>query len=111
MGQCYERTYDFLKKNRDYKAVLAYMPHFFCGGNYHAYLEKDSEVLDIASNAFYSSKESIDKIFCGEIIAKLSYSQVQEKFNIIRKTTPEINSKQKLLTLALYYDRKNHLKK
>lgn len=111
MGQCYGRTYDFLKENRDYQAVLSYMPYFFYGGHYHAYLEKDGNILDIASNAFYSSKDSIDKIFCGEIIAKLSYSQVQKKFNILKKTTPNISSKPKLLTLALYYDRKNYQKK
>ena len=108
MGQCYERSYDFLKENRDYKAVLAYMPNFFYGGNYHAYLEKDEQVLDIASNAFYSSKESIDKIFCGETIAKLTWKQVQQKFEQIKSTTPNINSRQKLLTLTLYYDNKNY---
>lgn len=108
MGQCYERTYDFLKENRDYQAVLSYMPNFFYGGHYHAYLEKDNEVLDIASNACYYSQESIDKILCGEILAKLTYKQVQQKFNLIRNTVPNINSRQKLLTLALYYDRKKH---
>ena len=108
MGQCYERTYDFLRENRDYQAVLAYMPNFFFGGNYHAYLEKDGRVLDIASNAFYSSKESIDKIFCGEVIAKLTWKQVQQKFEQIKNTTSNISSRQKLLTLTLYYDNKNY---
>lgn len=111
MGECYGRTYDFLKENRDYHAVLSFMPHFFYGGHYHAYLEKDGNVLDIASNAFYDSKYSIDKIFCGEIIAKLSYTQVQKKFKMLKKTTPKISSKPKLLTLALYYDRKNYQQK
>lgn len=108
MGQCYERTYDFLRENNDYRAVLSYMPNFFYGGHYHAYLEKDNAVLDIASNALYYSKQSINKILCGEIIAKLTYKQVQQKFNAIKNTTPNINSKNKLLTLALYYDRKNN---
>lgn len=108
MGQCYERTYDFLRENSDYRAVLSYMPNFFYGGHYHAYLEKDNEVLDIASNALYYSKQSINKILCGEIITKLTYKQVQQKFNTIKNITPNINSKNKLLTLALYYDRKSN---
>lgn len=108
MGQCYERTYDFLRENKDYKAVLSYIPNFFYGGHYHAYLEKDNEVLDIASNAIYYSKQSTNKILNGEIIAQLTYKQVQQKFNTIKNTTSNINSRNKLLTLALYYDRKLH---
>ena len=111
MGKCYERTYDFLRENRDYQVVLSYMPDFFYGGNYHAYLEKNGQVLDIASNAIYLSKESIDKIFCGETIKKISWKQVQKKFNSIKNTNPEINYRQKLLTLTLYYDIKNNQKK
>ena len=84
MGQCYARTYDFLKENNDYKAVLQYMPNFFYGGHYHAYLEKNKQVLDIASNAFYSSKDSINKILCGEVLAKLTYKQVRQKFREIK---------------------------
>lgn len=108
MGQCYERTYEFLRENNDYRAVLSYMPNFFYGGHYHAYLEKDNEVLDIASNALYYSEQSINKILCGEILAKLTYRQVKQKFNEIENTIPNIGSKNKLLTLALYYDRKNN---
>ena len=108
MGKCYERTYDFLRENNDYRAVLSYMPNFFYGGHYHAYLEKDNEVLDIASNALYYSGQSINKILCGEILAKLTYKQVKQKFNRIKNTTPNIGSENKLLTLALYYDRKNN---
>lgn len=106
MGQCYERTYDFLRENNDYRAVLSYMPNFFYGGHYHAYLEKNNEVLDIASNALYYSEQSINKILCGEILAKLTYKQVKQKFNVIKNTIPNINTKNKLLTLALYYDKK-----
>lgn len=108
MGHCCERTYDFARENKDYQAVLAYMPNFFCGGNYHAYLEKDNQVLDIASNALYTSRESIDKIFNGEEIIKLSYPQIEKKFKLIKRRIPRINNKQKLLTLTLYYDRKKY---
>lgn len=107
MGKCYERTYDFVKENRDYQVLLSYMPNFFYGGSYHAYLEKDNQVLDIASNALYSSKESISKIFRGEEIARLSYPQIEKKFSYIKKRIPRIKDKQKLLILTLYYDKKN----
>lgn len=95
-------------ENNDYQAVLSYMPNFFYGGHYHAYLKKDGNVLDIALNAFYTSKESIDKILCGKVIAELTYKQVQKKFKAIKNIVPNVDSKQKLLTLALYYDRKKH---
>lgn len=108
MGKCYERTYDFVKENKDYKVVLAYMSNFFCGGNYHVYLEKNNHVLDIASNALYPSKESSDKIFKDTEIEKLSYSQIEKKFALIKRKIPRINNKQKLLTLTLYYDQKNY---
>lgn len=106
MGQCYARTYDFLKENRDYHAVLAYMPNFFYGGHYHAYLEKNSQILDIAANAYYESKEKADKILCGEIIKKLSYEEVEELIEKLERTAPEIKHKHKLHVLALYYDKK-----
>ncbi len=108
MGECYERTYDFIKENQDYQVILAYMPNFFCGGNYHVYLEKKNHILDIASNALYFSKESSDKIFKGTEIEKLSYSQIEKKFGLIKRRIPRINDKQKLLTLTLYYDHKNY---
>lgn len=106
MGQCYDRTYDFLKLNPDYKAVLAYVPYFFGGGQYHAFLEKDEQVLDIAANALFNSHESSDKVLSGEIITKLSYKEVLEKFKHISKHMPEVKDKSKLQVLALYYDQK-----
>ena len=110
MGQCYERTYDFLKENNDYKAVLSYMPNFFYGGHYHAYLERDDTTLDIASNALYTDHSSANKILCGDIIAKLTYKQAKQKFKTIKNTIPNIKQNQKLLTLALYYDQKRERK-
>lgn len=107
MGQCHERTMDFLKENPDYQAVLAYMPNFFLGGHYHSYLEKDGCILDIASNAFYNDFESIQKIFNGRIIKKVSYKQAIDKFEQLKQIMPDIPNKQKLLTLSLYYDMKN----
>lgn len=106
IGHCCERSYDFLRENKDYKVVLSYMPNFFYGGHYHTYLESDNGVLDIESNALYCSKQSIDKILCGEILAKLTYKQVNKKFKTLINTAPNIKQKNKLLTLALYYDRK-----
>ena len=110
MGECHERSYDFLKENHDYKAVLSYMPNFFYGGHYHSYLEKDETTLDIASNALYRDSSSASKILCGDVIVKLTYKQAKQKFQTIRNTVPNIKPNQKLLTLALYYDQKRDKK-
>lgn len=107
MGQCYKRSYQFLKENRNFKAVLSYMPNFFYGGHYHAYLEKGSDILDIASNAFYDDPESSSKILCGDIIAKLSFDEVEDEFEKIRKEIPKVKGEDKLLILTLSYDIKN----
>ncbi|MDE6142228.1 MAG: hypothetical protein K2G03_06455 [Bacilli bacterium] len=106
MGECHERSYDFLKENHDYQAVLSYMPNFFYGGHYHSYLEKGNTILDIASNALYTDSSSANKILCGDVITKLTYKQVKQQFQHIRNIVPNINTRQKLLTLALYYDQK-----
>ncbi len=108
IGECHERSYDFLKKNQDYSVVLSYMPNLFSGGYYHSYLQKGDTILDIASNSFFDSKESSDKLFNGETIAKLSYQEVEENFQKLREKIPELDNKQKLLSLSLYYDRINH---
>lgn len=104
MGQCHDRTWDFLKENPDYQAVLAYMLNFFLGGHYHAYLEKDGNVLDIAANAFYDNPDSIEKIFNGEIIKKVTYKQAIDDFERVKRKMPGVQNSQKLLTLSLYYD-------
>lgn len=104
MGECHERTLDFLRENTDYQAVLSYMPNFFLGGHYHSYLEKDGCILDIASNAFYDDQDSIKKIFNGEVIEKVSYKKVMDDFDRLKKRVTNIPDKQKLLTLSLYYD-------
>lgn len=111
MGQCYQRSYEFLKENGDYRAILSYMPNFFYGGHYHAYLKNTDSILDIASNAIYYDSEFSDKILCGDIIAELSYKQVVNKFDTLRNVEPKLPSKNKLLTLGLYYDIKKANKK
>lgn len=103
-GQCYERSYDFIRENRDYKAVLSYMPNFFYGGHYHAYLERENETLDIAANAIYTSPSSANKILCGDILAKINYKQAEHKYKVLKNLEPRLPSNKKLYTLALYYD-------
>lgn len=105
MGQCYERTYDFLRENSQYKAVLSYMPNFFYGGHYHAYLENDEGILDIAANAYYDNKDSANKTLCGKTLAKLDNKQIRRKIKTLKQTIP-VNDHQKLLTLAMYYRQK-----
>lgn len=104
MNQCYERTYDFLKENRDYKAVVSLLPSFFEGDHYHAYLQKDNHILDIACNAYYEDPKSIDTIFCGEEIFSLSYDEVEEDYMTLKRMYPDMKKGFKLHSLAIYHD-------
>ena len=104
MGNCFSRTYDFLRENpKEYKAVLSYQPNFFCEGYYHAYLENDTHVLDIASNAYYLKEEAM-KVLCGDIITKLTYEEVEEQSKKLQEEIPEVIEKPKLKILTLYHD-------
>ena len=110
MGQCYRRSYDFVReKQDDYDVVLSYMPNFFYGGHYHAYLESDNAVLDIAANSYYHTKEDASKILNGTIIRKLNYKKIEEDYKVLCHHIPELKfmNNPKLLTLALYNDYRN----
>lgn len=111
MNCCYERSFDFLSENRDYKAVLSYDDNMFVGGHFHAFLEKDDITLDIASNALYKSREEKDKVLKGEIIAKLTYDEVIDDFNNVLEEVPNLDpNDDKLQVLALYYGKKKGIK-
>ena len=74
LQECYARSFDFLKENQDtYRVVLSYLPTFFTTGYYHAFLTNGTEVLDIASNAFYPDKKEAEKMFRGNTQAVLTY--------------------------------------
>lgn len=109
MQKCWNRSYDFAKENPDYTIVLSYLPNFFSSGHYHAYLEKGSTTLDIASNGLYESKNDSKKVLNGEIIKKLSFEEAEETY---QKVTEKINNKKlikeyaKLHLLSLYYKNK-----
>jgi len=110
MMRCYSRSYEFIEKNRDqYKVVLSYLPNFFRGGHYHAYLENDSSILDIAANSIYLNKEEAKNVLTGNVICKISYDEVEERYKDIEREIPDINNlnSSRLHTLALYYDYKN----
>lgn len=79
LQECYARSFDFLKENQDtYRVVLSYLPTFFTTGYYHAFLTNGTEVLDIASNAFYPDKKEAEKMFRGNTLGVLSYEEVIE---------------------------------
>lgn len=110
VSECFLRSYDFVKENRDScQVVLSYMPNLFFSGHYHAYLELDEQVLDIASNCFYFSKEDSSKILNGRIIKKLSYDEIEEEYQFLERKYSDLhNSKyNKLYVLSLYHDYKN----
>lgn len=107
MGNCFARTYDFIRENSDYKAVLSYMPNYFYGGHYHAYLENDQSILDIASNSFFLKKEDAKHLLNGRIIKQLTYEELEDSYEQIITELPEIKelNYHKLYTLSIYYDR------
>lgn len=107
INKCFSRTYDFVSQNKDSSlAVLAYMPYMFYGGHYHAYVECNDGILDIASNSFYSSKEDGDKVLAGRIIKKLDYFELEDEFNLLKDKYVDLKDSKynKLLALSLHYD-------
>lgn len=112
IGNCYARTYDFLKLNKKhYKAVVAYLPNAFVGGHYHAYLESKAHVLDISGNAIYSHDDA-KVIMQGEILLKLSLKELEKAYVALRReiTSLEKNVDNKLHVLALEHDFKRGAK-
>lgn len=76
---CYARTYDFIKMNPDSsRAVIMKMPNFFYDGHYHAYIERQDDVIDIAANAYYSSLEEASKVLNGEVVGKYTFDEIQD---------------------------------
>lgn len=112
VGECFKRSYDFAKASiENCQVVLSYIPNVFYAGHYHAYLELESGVLDIASNSFYLSKEDSSRVLEGRIIKKLTYSEIEEKHTFLEERYPELKDTKynKLLKLSLYYDFKDRL--
>lgn len=111
MKRCYDRSYDFIRQNRyNYRVILSAMPNFFNGNHYHAYLESDDGILDIAANSFYGSKDDADKILCGDILTKLNYWDIESDYEALEKEIPNLREHydSKLYTLSLLYDYKNN---
>lgn len=104
--RCYIRSYDFIKENKDYKVVLSKRPNFFLGTHYHTYLEKNDDTLDIACNAFYDSKESVEKVLKGEILAKLSYEEIEEQIREEKIKNKYLEDHESLYVLCLKHDKK-----
>ena len=102
---CFARTYDFVKDNKNSYAILSKQPNFMYGNDYHAYVEVNGEILDIASNAYYDRKEFADKILVGEQLARLSFDEIDEELNNLDLS--EVEGKEKMYILSMYHDIKN----
>jgi len=74
--QCFSKTYDFLKINPEYQAVLAYLPNYLSLGYYHAYLENETSIIDIARNLYFPKKKDGQALLYGEILAKLTLKEI-----------------------------------
>lgn len=96
---CYARTYDFIKMYpNDSKAVIMKMPNFFYDGHYHAYIEREDDIIDIAANAYYGSKEEASKILCGDIVGKYTFDEIDEFCKQFDKDSYEERSKIYIMT-------------
>ena len=107
LQECYARSFDFLKQNQDtYRVVLSYLPTFFTTGYYHAFLTNVTEVLDIASNAFYPDKKEAEKMFRGNTLGVLSYEEVTKlEQELLEKMYPneKPHHKDRVLHLVAHY--------
>lgn len=100
-NQCYARTYDFVKMNSDSSvAVLSYMPNPISGGYYHAYIEREDDIIDIAANAYYSSKEEAYKLLNGKILGRYTLEEIEEFYRPFKYE--KFNERYKLKVLAAY---------
>lgn len=109
VSECFIRSYEFAAfKKDDCRVVLSYLPNLFYSGHYHAYLELNDSVLDIAANCLYFSMEDSNKILNGRIVKKMSYGEIEEEYSDLKRRYPDLSDKyNKLYVLALYNDSKN----
>lgn len=84
---CYQRCYEFLQINPDYKVVFSFMPCRYLKGYYHVYVVKKNIVIDITSNAYY--EDSSFKIpLKGKIIKVASKEEIEEKLLLFPDNFP-----------------------
>lgn len=96
---CYARTYDFIKMHpNDSKAVIMKMPNFFYDGHYHAYVERENDVIDIAANAYYDSLEEASKVLNGEVIGKYTFDEINDFCSQFDEESFEEKSKVYIMT-------------
>lgn len=110
VGACFARTLEFVAAYPDdYKAVILSSPDFLSGTVYHAYAEAKETIVDLAANAYYSDKKDAEIPLQGEIIAKLSYDEITDKFDKIPKeydfliNEDSYDKIDKIYCLAKYY--------
>lgn len=104
---CYQRSYEFMKQNQEYEAILSYIQNFFIGGHFHVYLKNNEQVLDIASNALYEDLLSASKILNGQTLAQKNYEEAMEEISDLCVLVPKLRFLPPLKSLSLYYKMKN----
>lgn len=90
IGNCYDRSLDFIKENKDFNVIISYLRNHFVKGHFHAYLERDEEILDIAGNAYYIAHEFSDRVLNGIKLLKLSYEEIEEFHEKVKDTKIEV---------------------
>lgn len=74
-GECFDRTLEFVKENKEYDAIVSYVPNIFVGGHYHAYAKCNDTIVDSASNAIYFDNTG-NLIEQGDIIFTDKYANI-----------------------------------
>ena len=75
IGECFDRTLEFVKENEEYTAIVSYLPNIFVGGHYHAYAKCNDTIVDSASNAIYFDNTG-NLIEQGDIIFTDKYTNI-----------------------------------
>lgn len=107
-GHCFARTFEFVRFNPEYKAVIVNTPYIFRDSYYHAYAANGKDVFDLAANAYFNDPESIEKLYKGEVIVEYSYPEIMRETRKLQRIVPNINNTTKLYNLAMYNDMKKN---
>ena len=106
-GLCFEVSEKYVTENPEYKVVLSYMPYAFIGGDYHAHLRRDNEVLDLAANALFTDS-SADLLYPRCPITELTLDEMNSTYENLKRQDSEVEDDYKLHVLAIHYDRLRH---
>lgn len=109
-GECFARSYDFIKEYNDCNVILVELPYILNGTYYHALIECEDYFLDIAANYCYDKQYS-NILNNGRIIKKLNYHELKCELQKIQDEYGSIGSLHELYSIILHHDKEIILQK